>query len=469
MSLTTQQLRDLDRRHIWHPFTPMSLWLEDDPLVIMAAEGMYLIDSDGNRYLDGVSSLWCNVHGHRVPHIDQAIRNQLDEVAHSTLLGLASEQSIILADRLMKIVPPNLKKIFYSDSGATATEVAFKLAAQYWFNTGKPGKNEFIGFTEAYHGDTVGAMSIGRVPTFHKPYFPMLFKVHFAPTPYVYRSPPAARRVGFTPPSPGGGGLIACGFADADAVKNYCLSELENILRERAAHIAAISIEPIVQGAGGMIIQPDGFLREVRRLANEYDVLLICDEVAVGFGRTGKMFACEHENVQPDLMCVAKGISGGYLPLAATFATQKIFNAFLGHPSEGKTFYHGHTYTGNALACAAANASLDLFEQNDLVNAVARRSIELGKLLHEKLGHLPHVGEIRQKGYMVGIELVEDRATRKPFDPKLRTGAAICQRIRKHGVIIRPLGDVLVLMPPLAMGVDDLNKIVSAVACELTR
>ena len=188
MPLTTQQLRDLDRRHIWHPFTPMSLWLDDDPLVISAAEGMYLIDSDGRRYLDGVSSLWCNVHGHRVPQIDQAIRNQLDEVAHSTMLGLASEQSILLADRLMKIVPPNLKKIFYSDSGATATEVAFKLAAQYWFNIGRPEKNAFIGFAEAYHGDTVGAMSIGRMPAFHKPYFPMLFQVHFAPTPYVYRS-----------------------------------------------------------------------------------------------------------------------------------------------------------------------------------------------------------------------------------------------------------------------------------------
>jgi adenosylmethionine-8-amino-7-oxononanoate aminotransferase len=239
------------------------------------------------------------------------------------------------------------------------------------------------------------------------------------------------------------------------------------ILEQNANRVAAVCIEPIVQGAAGMIVHPQGFLANVRKLCTKYDVLLICDEVATGFGRTGKMFAVEHEKIQPDLMCVAKGISGGYLPLAATFATQKIFDAFLGHPSEGKTFYHGHTYTGNALACAAANASLDLFEQNDLVNTVARNSIELGKLLCDQLGHLPHVGEIRQKGYMVGIELVEDRATRKPFDPKRRTGAAICQRIRKHGVIIRPLGDVLVLMPPLAMAFDDLNKIVSAVASEV--
>jgi adenosylmethionine-8-amino-7-oxononanoate aminotransferase len=447
MSYNTAQLQALDKKHIWHPFTPMSLWLDEDPLVITDAEGMYLIDSDGNRYLDGVSSLWCNVHGHRVPHIDQAIRDQLDKVAHSTLLGLASEQSIILADRLMKLVPHNLKKIFYSDSGATATEVAFKLAAQYWFNVGKPEKSEFVGFTEAYHGDTVGAMSIGRVPTFHKPYFPMLFKVHFAPTPHVYR-PPAA-----------------CGLALPQEVSRYCLNALEGILRERAERIAAICIEPVVQGAGGMIIQPEGFLREVRRLATEYDVLLICDEVATGFGRTGKMFAVEHENVQPDLMCVAKGISGGYLPLAATFATQQIFDAFLGHPSEGKTFYHGHTYTGNALACAAANASLDLFARNDLLTHVNEVSDSIGgsDTFTECLVKHPHVGQFRRRGFMMGIELVEDPATRRPFDPKRRVGAEVCRRLRTRGIILRPLGDVVVMMPPLAMPAADISRILHSV------
>jgi adenosylmethionine-8-amino-7-oxononanoate aminotransferase len=431
MSLSTAQLRELDKQHIWHPFTPMKLWNESDPLVIMDADGMYLIDSDGNRYLDGVSSLWCNVHGHRVPEIDAAIRAQLDRFAHSTMLGLTNEPAIVLADRLMKLVPKGLTKIFYSDSGATATEIAFKMAAQYWFNVSKPEKNEFIGFREAYHGDTVGAMSIGRMPSFHKPYFPLLFKVHFAPTP-------------------------GCGFADQTT------QELKKLLAERAEKIAAICIEPIVQGAGGMIVQPPGFLRTVRELCTKHDVLLICDEVAVGFGRTGKMFACEHENASPDLMCVAKGISAGYLPLAATFATQKIFDAFLGEPWEGKTFYHGHTYTGNALACAAAIASLDLFEKNRLVESVAQKSIELAKMLSE-LSELPHVGEIRQKGFMVGIELARDKQKREPFDPKLRMGAEICQRIRKHGVILRPLGDVIVMMPPLAMDLADLRKIVDAV------
>lgn len=452
----------------------MKLWLESDPLVITAGDGMHLIDSDGNCYLDGVSSLWCNVHGHRVPEIDEAIREQLGKVAHSTMLGLASEPAILLAERLMRLVPKSLAKVFYSDAGATATEVAFKLAAQYWHNVGRPEKNEFVGFTEAYHGDTVGAMSIGRMPAFHKPYFPMLFKVHFAPTPYVYR----AEEMGIA-------GLEFHKSAGSDRsqinnlkseigdsrsviVRDACLASLESILQQHASRIAAICIEPMVQGAGGMIIQPPGFLAGVAALAKKYDVLLICDEVAVGFGRTGRMFACEHENVQPDLMCVAKGITGGYLPLAATFASQKIFDAFLGEPWEGRTFYHGHTYTGNPLACAAALASLDLFERNNLLQHVRDMSSKLADMLHP-LRDLPHVGDIRQMGFMVGIELVADKATKRPFDPRRRAGAEVCMAARKHGVIIRPLGDVIVLMPPLAMGADDLGKIVEAVKIEVAR
>src|ERR1700722_14681949 len=375
MNSHTARLRELDRQYIWHPFTHMKLWLEDEPLIITDADGFYLIDSDGNHYLDGVSSLWCNVHGHRVKEIDEAITAQLGKVAHTTMLGLASEPAILLAERLIQIAPNGLKKVFYSDSGATATEVAFKLAAQYWHNIGQPEKCEFVGFGEAYHGDTVGAMSIGRVPAFHRPYFPMLFKTHFAPSP----------------------------------AESGALDGLERILKEHGKRIAAVCIEPIVQGAGGMIIQPDGFLREVRRMTSAHDILLIADEVAVCFGRTGKMFACEHENVSPDWMCLAKGISGGYLPLAATLSTERIFNAFLGEPWEGKTFFHGHTYTGNPLACAAALASLDLIEQNNLIAAVNRKSAELAVMLNE-LKRLKHVGEIRQKGFMVGIELLEEKA-----------------------------------------------------------
>ena len=445
MPLSTAELRALDKQHLWHPFTPMKLWMESDSLVIVAAEGMHLIDSDGNRYLDGVSSLWCNVHGHRVPEIDDAVRAQLDKVAHSTMLGLAGEQPILLADRLMKIVPRNLKKVFYSDAGATATEVAFKMAAQYWYNFGRPEKNQFVGFAEAYHGDTVGAMSIGRMPAFHRPYFPLMFTVQFAPTPYVYRSS--------TPDDP-------------QAVKEHCLTALQKILEEHGDRIAAVCIEPIVQGAGGMIVQPEGFLRGVRELTKRHDALLIADEVAVGFGRTGKMFACEHEGVEPDLMCVAKGITGGYLPLAATFATQQIFDAFLGEPWEGKTFYHGHTYTGNPLACASAIASLDLFEKKDLLRSVQKKTCALTGML-EELRNLRHVGDIRQKGYMVGIELVKDKGTREPFDPRRRVGAEICMAVRKHSVILRPLGDVVVMMPPLAMEEKDLRTIIDALRREI--
>ncbi len=447
MHLTTDQLRQLDKQHLWHPFTQHKIWNADEALIITDADGMHLVDSDGNRYLDGVSSLWCNVHGHRVPEIDAAIRAQLDRVAHTTMLGLGSEPAILLADRLMKIVPPNLKKVFYSDSGATATEVAFKLAAQCWHNIGRGEKCEFVGFAEAYHGDTFGAMSVGRTEAFHRPYFPMLFKAHFSPTPFVYHSD--------TPDEP-------------EMVKEKCLSALERILEQHGHRIAAVCIEPIVQGAGGMIVQPEGFLRGVRSLCTKHDVLLIADEVAVGFGRTGRMFACEHENVQPDLLCVAKGITGGYLPLAATFATQKIYDAFLGDPWEGKTFFHGHTYTGNPLACAAALASLDLFEKRDLVNQVRRKAEILAGLL-EPLKQLPHVGDIRQKGFMVGIELVADKATRKPFDPRKRTGAQVCKSLRNRGVILRPLGDVIVMMPPLAMTEAQLSRIVSAIGLELAQ
>jgi adenosylmethionine-8-amino-7-oxononanoate aminotransferase len=438
--MDTQTLRKLDQKYIWHPFTHMQQWNAGEPLIITDAQGMYLIDSDGKRYLDGVSSLWCNVHGHRVAEIDEAIRRQLGRVAHTTLLGLASEPAILLAERLMQIVPAGLAKIFYSDSGATATEVAFKLAAQYWHNVGRSEKNQFVGFAQAYHGDTVGAMSVGRMESFHRPYFPLLFKVHFAPAPFPYRSE--------TPDRPA-------------TVCKQCLDALEKILSQHGNQIAAVCIEPIVQGAGGMIVHPAGFLTGVRRLCDAYDVLLIADEVAVGFGRTGKMFACEHEDVSPDLMCVAKGISGGYLPLAATFATQRIFDAFLGEPGEGKTFFHGHTYTGNPLACAAALASLDLFEKNNLIADVQRKSNELAVMLAE-VKSLPHVGEVRQKGLMVGIELVADRGKSKPFDPGLRMGARICDLIRAEGVILRPLGDVVVMMPPLAMEVDDLRKLVKA-------
>ncbi|MGC4032763.1 MAG: adenosylmethionine--8-amino-7-oxononanoate transaminase [Tepidisphaeraceae bacterium] len=441
--MTTAELQRLDRQYVWHPFTHMKLWLADDPLVITHGQGVYVIDSDGQRYLDGTSSLWCNVHGHRVPKIDQAIRDQLDKIAHSTLLGLANEMATVLAERLVKIAPPGLTKVFYSDSGATATEAAFKMAVQYWWNQGRPEKCEFVGVEEGYHGDTVGGMSVGRTTAFHKPYWPLLFKTHFTPAPADFRSDKSA-----------------------DEVAAGALAQLRNLLQNNCNRIAAVAVEPLVMGAAGMVVYSPSYLAGVRALCDEFDVLMIADEVATGFGRTGKMFACEHADITPDFLCLGKGITGGYLPLAATLTTQKIFDAFLGDPWEAKTFFHGHTYTGNPLAAAAALASLDLFEETNLL-AHVRLTSQIVRRELSALESLPVVGDVRQCGFMVGVELVADRKTAKPFDPKLRVGAALCQRLRKHGVLVRPLGDTIVINPPLVTSADEWRLIVNALKEEI--
>ncbi len=434
--MTTRQLQLLDQQYLWHPFTHMSLWLADDPLVITHGEGVYLVDSDGKRYLDGISSLWCNVHGHRVKEIDDAIRTQLDRIAHTTQLGLTNDTAAVLAKKLIEIAPPGLAKVLYASDGACATEMAFKLAVQYWWNKDQPSKCEFVALKEAYHGDTTGAMSVGMTSAFHKPYMPLLFKVHYAPVPLR------------------GGDLSRHPIDPVDAI--------ETLLREKGDMIAAICVEPVVMGASGMIMHPHGFLRELRALADRYDVLLICDEIATGFGRTGKMWASDHDGVTPDLMCVGKGITGGYLPLSATLTTQKVFGAFLGAPHQGKTFFHGHTYCGNPLACAAAIASIDLMHKNRLVERVATNAQKLSRML-ERLRELPHIGQIRQQGYMIGIDLVADRDPGRPFDPRARVGAMVCRAIRDRGIILRPLGDTIVIFPPLVIETEDLQRLVDAV------
>jgi adenosylmethionine-8-amino-7-oxononanoate aminotransferase len=421
----------------------MAEWVAGDPVVIAAGEREFLIDSDGNRYIDGVSSLWCNVHGHRRPEIDEAVRQQLDRIAHSTLLGLASVPSIELAERLVGIAPAGLTRVFYSDAGATAVEIALKMAFQYWKQcaTPQPGRTKFVSLTHGYHGDTIGAVSVGGIDLFHGLYRPLLFPTLQAPSPYCYRCPLQMRRED-------------CGMA--------CAAKMEAILAEHAGEVAAVIVEPLVQGAGGMITQPAGYLRRVADACRRHDVLLICDEVATGFGRTGRMFACEHEGVQPDLLCVAKGITGGYLPLAATLATERLYEAFLGDYSQYRTFFHGHTYTGNALACAAGIASLDVFEKDGVLGRIA----QLESLLRERLAavaRMPHVGEVRQRGLMVGIELVADRAMRQAYPAAERRGGQVCLAARKRGVWIRPLGDVIVLMPPYCISDESLARLVAAV------
>lgn len=424
-------LRTWDNNYVWHPFTPMTAHRVEQAPIITAGEGFELIDVDGRRYLDGISSLWCNIHGHRVPAIDQAVRDQLERVAHTTLLGLGSVPSIELARRLVETTPQGLNQVFYSDSGATAVEVALKLAYQYHQQkaAGSERRDTFICVGQAYHGDTIGTVSVGGIDLFHHVYRHLLF-------PTVTVTSPVALR-------------IPAGY-DRESWLQHCFDEVERVLREQASRAAAFVIEPLVQGAAGILVHPPGYLAHVRRLCTKYGVPLIADEVAVGFGRTGRMFACEHEDVRPDILCLAKGITGGYLPLAATLTTEEIFEAFLGAPHEGRTFFHGHTYTGNPLGCVAALASLELFEQNKVLGNVQRLQGVLEEQLQCLANH-PHVAEVRQRGIMVGIELVADRESLTPFAAELRLGHRVTLEARERGVILRPLGDVIVLMPAPAM------------------
>jgi adenosylmethionine-8-amino-7-oxononanoate aminotransferase len=420
---TTEDLAAADRRHLWHPFTQQQGWSDDDPpVVIDHAEGTNLFDTDGNVYIDGVSSLWCNVHGHRHPAIDAAVQAQLGRVAHSTMLGLSHPPAIELAERLAAIAPAGLTRVFYSDSGSTAVEVALKLAFQWWAQRGEPQRTGFICLENAYHGDTVGAVSVGGIDLFHSVYHPLLFETRQA------RSGDAAH--------------------------------LDELLEAHRGTIAAVIVEPLVQGAAGMLMQPDGYLRRVRELCDAHDVLLICDEVATGFGRTGRMFACEHEGVTPDLLSVGKGLTGGYLPLAATLATERIYEGFLGRYEEYRTFFHGHTYTGNPLACAAAIATLETFERDGTLEQLKPKIELLRRMLDHQVAPLPAVAEVRQRGFMVGVELA-------PRPAHERLGHQVTLAARRRGAVIRPLGDVVVLMPALAISESDLRRLVSITAAAI--
>ena len=423
-----------DRDHLWHPFTQMQAFRQEEPLIVSRGEGVYLYDLEGRRYLDGVSSLWANLHGHRRRELDEALRAQLEQVAHSTLLGLAHPAAIVLARRLTELAPPGLTKVFFSDDGSTAVEVALKLAFQYWRNRGRNDKRLFLKLANAYHGDTLGAVSVGGIPLFHEIYRPLLFDTLEAPAPYCYR----------------------CRHReDCDL---QCLAVLEEQVAAHQQELAAVIIEPLMQGAAGMIPQPPGYLARVRKATRRHGVLLIADEVATGFGRTGRMFACEHENVSPDLMCLAKGLTGGYLPLAATLASDDLYQAFLGDYSEFKAFFHGHTYTGNPLAAAVGLASLDIFVRDRVLESLPAKIELLENRLTEMAGH-PHVGDVRQRGLMVGLELVQDQAAREPFPVARRVGHRVILEARQLGAILRPLGDTIVLMPPLSITLAELEEL----------
>ncbi len=412
------RLNRLDREFVWHPFTQQQGWSEEEPPMIERGEGVYLFDVEGNRYIDGTSSLWCNVHGHHHPDLDAAARAQLDKVAHSTMLGLSHPGATELAGRLVEIAPGELRRVFYSDSGSTAAEIALKMAFQYHQQRGDTARTRFVRMREAYHGDTIGSVSVGGIDLFHATYRPLLFET------------------------------LAAEPGDAD--------HMERLLAAHEGEVAAVIMEPLVQGAGGMIVHPEGYLRAVRELCDRHGVLLICDEVATGFGRTGTMFAVQREGVAPDFLCLAKGITGGYLPLAATLTTEAVYEGFLGAPAEARTFFHGHTYTGNPVACAVALASLDVFERERTVERLGPK-IELLDARLAEIAAMPGVHEVRSRGMMVGVDLGE-------HDPELRIGHRVTLEARRRGALVRPLSDVVVLMPPLAISEPELESLLDITA-----
>ena len=437
----TTTLADWDRTYLWHPFTQMQEWEQEEPLIIERGKGSYLIDTEGKQYLDGTSSIWVNLHGHRHPALDRAIKSQLDKIAHSTFLGLSNPPAILLARELIRIAPKGLKRVFYSDNGSTAVEVALKMAVQYWQQHRPEAgpKNTFLHLKLAYHGDTLGAVSVGNIELFHGRFKSLLFPTLEADPPYCYRCP-----LNQIYPS--------CQMA--------CLDPIEQILKERHRDLAGFIIEPLVQAAAGMITAPPGYLTRVRELCTKYQVLLIADEVATGFGRTGKMFACQHEGVTPDLMAISKGLTGGYMPLAATLTTEEIYQGFLGTYEDFKTFFHGHSYTGNPLGCAVALANLDIFKKEKTLAKLQPKIKTMARQL-QPLRQLPHVGDIRQRGLMAAIELVEDKKTKKPYPLAARIGHRVTMEARRRGLLLRPIGNVLILLPPLSTSLPELTSMVT--------
>ena len=410
-------LADNDHRYLWHPFTQMKDWIAEEPVIIASGDGAIVRDVNGREYLDANSSIWTNLHGHRHPAITQAIKDQLDRIAHSSFLGLSNEPAIELAERLVQIAPRGLTRVFYSDDGSTAMEVAIKMALQYWQHRGRPRRARFVAFMDAYHGDTLGAVSVGGIDLFHAAFKPLLF----------------------------------------DVMRVSDLAGLRKIMDEQHDTLAAVVIEPLVQGAAGMKLWPRGLLAELRRLCTERSVLLIVDEVMTGFGRTGTMFACEQEGVTPDLMAVAKGLTGGYLPLAATLTTEEIFNAFLGKYGEFKTFFHGHSYTGNQLGCAAALANLRVFEEERTLEKLQPEITRFRDGL-DRCRTLPHVVDVRQIGFIGAVEI-------GPYPLTDRMGMKVCMAMRARGVLTRPIGNTIVLMPPYCVPEAQLDKL-SAVLAE---
>ena len=476
----------LDRAHVWHPFTQMRDWLKRAPVVIVSGRGAVLRDAQGREYLDANSSIWTNLHGHRHPKLNAAITRQLGQIAHSSALGLANEPASRLAAHLVRLAAParsrrgksrgaapagpatpprRLQKVFFSDDGSTALEVALKLAYEFTRRTRDPKiAPRFLALEGAYHGDTVGAVSLGHIDLFHRAYAGLLFKSDAVMAPYCYRCPFNRAR----PERADARDYRRCNWECVSLIERKC-----DIQQRRGRPYAGFVFEPLVQGAAGLIAQPAGWLGRATQIARGHGALLIADEVMTGFGRCGPagpglplpksdpLFACQHEQVSPDFLCLAKGLTGGYLPMAATLTTQAVFEAFLGEYEEFKTFFHGHSYTANQLGAAAGRASLELLQSPASLAARRRIERELRAEL-QPLWKLPHVGDIRQVGLVAGVELVRDWRTREPFDLRERAGIRVCEAMARRGVLTRPIGNVIVMMPPYCTSTRQVKKMVGA-------
>ena len=433
-----KQLENWDKSFLWHPFTQMQDWEKESICVIARGQGVYLIDTDSNRYLDGISSMWTNVHGHNHPRLNAALTAQIEKISHSTLLGFSNVPAIQLAKRLVEITPPGLNRTFFSDNGSTAVEIALKIAHQYWQHCGQENRSKFVHLDQAYHGDTLGAVSVGGIDLFHQTFAPLTFSSISTPTPNAYKG------------------------HSAEEDRDRCLDLLDQILTRHQGQISGIIVEPLVQGAGGMIIHPTGFLKGVEQLARKYDVLLIVDEVMTGLGRTGQMWACQREQVEPDILCSAKGLTAGYLPLAATLTTEKIYTAFLGEYTELKTFFHGHSFTGNQLGATVALANLELFDTPDFFSQLENKIAYFQQRLQE-FHTLDYVGNLRSIGLIAAFELMSDKRKQIEFPFEQKAGIRVCRSALKKGVILRPLVNTIVLMPPLSITTSEIDLLIDGV------
>lgn len=441
MTQTVAQLLELDRRHLWHPYTQHKDHENSPMLFIDRADGMFLYDSEGKAYYDTISSWWCILHGHNRSEIKEAVLRQMESLEQVHFAGTTHAPGIKLAQKLIEITPKHLTRVFYSDNGSTACEIAVKMSFQYWKQVGQPQRQGIISLERGYHGDTLGTMSMGGTPQFHSAFAPLLFSTYKLPSPYCYRCPYNEQPK-------------TCNFA--------CLKPLEDLLAEKGDEMACIILEPILQAAGGMISYPPEYLIRLEKLAKEAGIHLIFDEVATGFGRTGRMFALEHTDAKPDFLCLSKGLTGGWLPMAATLTTEEIFNAFYDDYSRGKTFFHGHTFTGNPLAASAALASLEIFEKDRVLEGLPQK-IELLQQGAKAFTSVPFIGDVRGVGMIAAFELVQDKSTKTPFDSNLRMGFQIYKEGLKHGLILRPLGDIIYLFLPLSVTIEEIRDILNRV------